>query len=185
MERDFGIPVSDSASVVSTGMASECSLQALHPVSLLPGRECFLSQVFFSSLPIPLLHHFFLSILGEVKRLPPLPRPFRSGRSREARPQFITRTSRWHWSCGAGYSTSFAWSALIGYCHHSTTPLGSGRAHWRPAVRSGPNLPLLFLFFNSVAKVSVHSGQGTGLHYPDKIKNVSGGGDRTPRERTL
>lgn len=122
---------------------------------------------------------------GSEEVTPPLPRPFRSGRSREARPQFITRTSRWHWSCGAGYSTSFAWSALIGYCHHSTTPLGSGRAHWRPAVRSGPNLPLLFLFFNSVAKVSVHSGQGTGLHYPDKIKNVSGGGDRTPRERTL
>ena len=27
LERDFGIPVSDSASVVSTGMASECFLQ--------------------------------------------------------------------------------------------------------------------------------------------------------------
>lgn len=27
LERDFGIPVSDSASVVSTGMASECCLQ--------------------------------------------------------------------------------------------------------------------------------------------------------------
>lgn len=79
LERDFGIPVSDSASVVSTGMASECSLQALHPVSLLSGRECFLSQVFFSSLPIPLLHHFFLSILGGLKRLPPTPAPFVRG----------------------------------------------------------------------------------------------------------
>lgn len=48
---------------------------ALHPRSLLPGRECFLCHVFFSSLPIPPLRPFFLSSLGEVKRLPPTPRP--------------------------------------------------------------------------------------------------------------
>lgn len=41
LERDFGIPVSDSASVVSTGMASECSLQALHPVQPPPRQRMF------------------------------------------------------------------------------------------------------------------------------------------------
>lgn len=47
LERDFGIPVSDSASVVSTGMASECSLQLYTLCESPPRQRMFsLSRIF-------------------------------------------------------------------------------------------------------------------------------------------
>lgn len=67
---DFGIPVSDSASVVSTGMASECSLLALHPLRVSsPGSECFLCHVFFFSTHPP--SSSLLSFPGGSKEVGP------------------------------------------------------------------------------------------------------------------
>lgn len=42
-------------------------------VSLLPGRECFLCHVFFSSLPTPPSSPLLSAFPGEVRRLPPVP----------------------------------------------------------------------------------------------------------------
>lgn len=104
LERDFGIPVSDSASVVSTGMASDCSLQLYTLCQSPPRKRVFsLSRIFFcpSHPPTaPLLRPFFWSSLGKVKRLPPTPAPFLLGE--EARPQFITITTRQHRGGGCG-----------------------------------------------------------------------------------
>lgn len=102
LERDFGIPVSDSASVVSTGMASECSLQLCTLCQSPPRQRMFsLSRIFLfcthppSSSLLPVLP-------GESKRGCLPPRPFPSPKSQEARPQFITITTRRHWSSGCG-----------------------------------------------------------------------------------
>lgn len=72
LERDFGIPVSDSASVVSTGMASECSLQLYTLWESPPRPRMFsLSRIFLFPTHPPSSSLLFCLPWGEVKRLPP------------------------------------------------------------------------------------------------------------------
>jgi hypothetical protein len=76
LERDFGIPVSDSASVVSTGMASECSLQLYTLWESPPRQRMFsLSRIFLFPTHPPSSSLLFCLPWGEVKRLPPPPPP--------------------------------------------------------------------------------------------------------------
>lgn len=98
LERDFGIPVSDSASVVSTGMASECLFFSAMPSLLFSSQtdNVFLCHVIPSRTPSPF---FSLPSLEELK-------VFLSRRSEEERPQFITITTSQQQSswCGIQYS---------------------------------------------------------------------------------
>lgn len=75
LERDFGIPVSDSASVVSTGMASECSLQLYTLCESPPRQRMFsLSRIFlfFTHPPSSPLLSVFPG--GSEEGTPPPPR---------------------------------------------------------------------------------------------------------------
>lgn len=73
----LGYSVSDSASVVSTGMATVNAPSSSHTLRVSSQAvKCFLLSRIFLSFSPPIPPSSLLSFQGEVKRLPPIPAPF-------------------------------------------------------------------------------------------------------------
>ena len=153
--------------------------------SLLPGSECFLCHVFFSSPPIPLLHPFCL-FQGEVKRLPPSPPPLSSSEKPKG------KASVYHYNNQTAlerrvrdtvpYLHGARWLATV-----IIVPLRRGAAgpHWL-AGRAHRARTCCFCFFCLIQLQRSRTilGQGPRLHNPDKEKTASCDAQHALRERS-
>lgn len=149
LERDFGIPVSDSASMVSTGMASKCSLQ-LYTLCQSPPRQRMFSLscifLFFTHPPSSSLLSLSPGGSKGVTPPPPTPAPFVLG---EAGRQGLSLSLEQAGGTGAAVRDTVPhlhgarWLATV-----IIVPLRLGAAgpHWRQAVPTGPELAAFVSF---------------------------------------
>lgn len=153
-------------------------------VSPLPGRECFLCHVFFSSPPIPLLRPFFLSSQGEVKRLAPNPPPL----SFSEKPR--GKASVYHYNNQTALERRVRdtvphlhgarWLATV-----IIVPLRQGAAgpHWLVGRAHGARTcRFCFFWLIQLQRSWSFLGRGPRLYYPDK-KKPRPEGSKTPLDR--